>query len=58
MAKTYREEARFSETKRLLEVSIAILEKVLGPNHSETEVALEFYSEILRVMNLDAAGQT
>src|ERR1700690_2467555 len=54
LAKTYREQARFSETKRLLEVSIAILEKAAGPNYCDTEVALEFYSEILRVMNLDA----
>ncbi|HEX8985149.1 MAG TPA: tetratricopeptide repeat protein, partial [Bryobacteraceae bacterium] len=54
LAKTYREQARFSETRDLLAVSIAILEKAAGRNHPETETALEFYSEMLRVLNLDA----
>ena len=35
-------------------VSIAILEKAVGKNHPDTETALEFYSEMLRVLNLDA----
>ncbi|HOK48243.1 MAG TPA: tetratricopeptide repeat protein, partial [Bryobacteraceae bacterium] len=56
LAQTYREQARFTEAKKLLELSTAILEKAAGPERAESAVALEFYSEILRVLHLNAAG--
>lgn len=54
LARLYREQARFSEAAHLLEISLAILDSARKPSHSETEVTLEFYSEMLRILNLDA----
>jgi tetratricopeptide (TPR) repeat protein len=54
LARTCREQARFADAHKLLELALAILEKALHPDHPATAVALEFYSEILRVLSLDA----
>jgi len=54
LAKTCREQARFADAHKLLDLSLAILEKALHPEQPGSAVALEFYSEILRVLNLDA----
>jgi len=54
LARACREQARFADAHKLLELSLAILEKALHPEQPGSAVALEFYSEILRVLNLDA----
>ena len=54
LARTCREQARFADAHQLLQLALAILEKALHPQQSGSSVALEFYSEILRVLALDA----
>lgn len=54
LSRSCREQARFADAHKLLELSLAILEKALHPEQPGSAVALEFYSEILRVLTLDA----
>jgi len=56
LARVYREQARVSEAARLLEISLAILKSLRAPKRADAEVTLEFYSEMLRVLNLEASA--
>ncbi len=53
LADAYRKEGRFSDARKLLEVCMAILERAVKPDDPENQLTLEFYSEILRVLQLD-----
>ncbi len=53
VADAYRREGRWSDARKLLELCLAILERAVKPDDPENQVTLEFYSEILRVLQFD-----
>jgi hypothetical protein len=56
LAGAYREQSRSKDTYSLIEISIAIVEAACGNDRAASEAAIEFYAEILAVLNQNIAA--
>ena len=48
LAELYRTQGKYAEAEPLYKRSLAILEKVLGPNHPDVAKSLEIYAALLQ----------